>query len=76
MRFLSFPMCEKNVKHVSDVVGEWGLWQRNITYFSLSISLFSALNNLSVSFYAPNIQYWCADNNTDSNEVLISILVF
>ncbi|CAG2119725.1 unnamed protein product, partial [Medioppia subpectinata] len=57
-------MRRKNVRHVSDVVGEWGLWQFNITFFSVSISLFSALNNLSVSFYAPTVKHWCADSNT------------
>src|ERR1700733_5012454 len=55
----------ENVKHVSDVIGEWGKWQRNITFFALSISIFSAFNNLAVSFYAPDVKYYCADNDTD-----------
>ena len=55
-------MNGKKIKHISDVVGEWGPWQRNITLFTLSSNLFSAFNNLALSFYAPNISYWCSDN--------------
>ncbi|CAG2183164.1 unnamed protein product, partial [Oppiella nova] len=64
-------MRHRNVRNVSDVVGEWGLWQLNITSFSISISLFSALNNLSVSFYAPNVKYWCSDNTTSNQSQAI-----
>ena len=65
-------MSYKSVKNISDIVGEWGLWQKNITFFCVSISLFSALNNLSYSFYAPNITYHCADNTT--NQVIIATI--
>ncbi|XP_054158733.1 organic cation transporter protein-like [Oppia nitens] len=70
-------MRTTNVRHVvTDLVGDWGLWQLNIVMFSISISLFSALNNLSVSFYAPNIKYWCTDNDTTTTTTSASNQTF
>ncbi|XP_054158724.1 organic cation transporter protein-like, partial [Oppia nitens] len=57
---------QQTVRHVTDIIGEWGLWQLNIVVFSISLQLFLIWHTLSVSFYAPTISYWCSDNSTDA----------
>ncbi|XP_054158700.1 organic cation transporter protein-like [Oppia nitens] len=55
-----------SVQQVSDIIGDWGLWQLNIVVFSISIQLFLAFHTLAVSFYAPTIDYKCTDNDITS----------
>ncbi|XP_054158725.1 organic cation transporter protein-like [Oppia nitens] len=62
---MNSPTPTPNVRQVTDIIGEWGLWQLNIVLFSISCNIFLALNTLSVSFYAPTIKYWCSDNNNN-----------
>ncbi|XP_054158730.1 organic cation transporter protein-like [Oppia nitens] len=60
-------MKQQTVRHVlTDIIGEWGLWQLNIVVFAISLHIFMAINSLSVAFYAPTIKYWCADNNNNT----------
>ncbi|XP_054158732.1 organic cation transporter protein-like [Oppia nitens] len=63
----SSPPVGVVVRHVTDIVGEWGRWQLNIALFSISISLFSSLNNLAVTFYAPKVDYWCGDDGATTS---------
>ncbi|XP_054158731.1 organic cation transporter protein-like [Oppia nitens] len=51
-----------NVRQVTDIIGEWGLWQLNVVMFSITIQIFLAFQTLAVSFYAPTISYRCTDN--------------
>ncbi|XP_054158726.1 organic cation transporter protein-like [Oppia nitens] len=64
---MNSPKPTPNIRQVSDIIGEWGLWQLNIVMFSLSCNIFLALNTLSLPFYAPTINYWCSDNNNTNN---------
>ncbi|XP_054158745.1 organic cation transporter protein-like, partial [Oppia nitens] len=62
------PKPIHNVRHVTDIIGEWGLWQLNVVMFALSCNIFLAFHTLSVSFYAPTTSYWCSDNNNNNND--------
>lgn len=52
------PPVEDN--QLLEITGPYGRWQFYITIFLLIGNLFSAINALSGSFYAPNVDYWCA----------------
>lgn len=49
----------KEIKHVCDMIGDWGWWQINLVTFSISVAMFSAFNNLTSAFYAPTIPFEC-----------------
>ncbi|KAI1286803.1 Organic cation transporter protein [Halotydeus destructor] len=49
------------VKQMSDIIGHWGKWQRDIAIFVITCQTFSAFNGLSSAFYAPNVAFTCAD---------------
>ena len=49
------------VKHVADIVGEWGRWQFNFTSFCFILWAAAALNNMGYSFHAYNNDFWCSD---------------
>lgn len=53
------PVAKKEVKHVCDMIGDWGWWQINLVTFSISCAMFSAFNNLASAFYAPTIPFEC-----------------
>lgn len=47
------------VSNVSDIIGPWGPWQRNIFVFFFIGAMCSCWHSLGLSFYAPNISFWC-----------------
>ncbi|XP_054167878.1 organic cation transporter protein-like [Oppia nitens] len=47
------------VTNVSDIVGPWGRWQLNIFAYFFIGAMCSCWHSLGLSFYAPNISYWC-----------------
>jgi hypothetical protein len=51
---------DEEVAHVSDIVGSWGQWQRNIFIFFFIGAMCSCWHSLGLSFYAPNIDFWCS----------------
>ncbi|GFR03279.1 organic cation transporter protein [Trichonephila clavata] len=51
---------------VFDLVGGDGLWQRCLFLMFLFFAIPSATHNLAMSFYAPNLDHWCA-RPEDSN---------
>ncbi|XP_074603915.1 organic cation transporter protein-like [Brevipalpus obovatus] len=54
-------MSEKATS-VTDIIGEWGFWQANVFLFCLLNYVLQAFNSLSFYFFAPNINFWCADD--------------
>ncbi|KAI1305817.1 Solute carrier family 22 member 5 [Halotydeus destructor] len=48
-----------DIANVSDIVGDFGPWQRNIFAFFFVCGMFSAWHGLGLAFYAPDIDYWC-----------------
>lgn len=59
---MAIPATEKlQIKHVSDIIGEFGFYQRHFIIFVTCLSTFGAINNMGYSFHAPKIDYWCAD---------------
>lgn len=47
------------IESITDIIGDWGKWQKNIFFFYLSIAIFSAFNNLGLSLMSPKVDYWC-----------------
>ncbi|GBN06938.1 hypothetical protein AVEN_166465-1 [Araneus ventricosus] len=45
---------------IFDIVGGDGLWQRCIFLLVLFFSIPAGTHNLVMSFFAPNMDYWCA----------------
>jgi hypothetical protein len=52
---------EESVKHIADIVGEWGQWQRHLFCYFFILSAVTALNNLGYSFHSYNVDFWCSD---------------
>lgn len=48
------------LSNVSDIIGDWGRWQKRIFGFFFVGAMFSAWHGLSVSFYAQPTDFWCA----------------
>ena len=64
-------MVEKDVQNVSDIIGDWGRWQRNIFIFFFVGAMFSAWNGLALTFYAPDHSFQCPYPTTQtSNETI------
>ncbi|CAG2162653.1 unnamed protein product [Oppiella nova] len=55
--------CE--AKQISDLVGEWGIWQRNLTIFVFILTALNAYNDLSYTFHTYEVDYWCKDVPND-----------
>ncbi|CAG2171400.1 unnamed protein product [Oppiella nova] len=58
---------EDDVTNLSDIVGPWGQWQRNIFIYFFIGAMCSCWHSLGLSFYAPNVSYWCAKPHTYQN---------
>jgi hypothetical protein len=52
---------EESVKHIADIVGEWGQWQRHLFWYFFLLSAVSALNNIRYIFHSYNVDFWCSD---------------
>ena len=52
---------KSQVKHVADIIGEWGNWQRTLFIYAFIFDLISAFNNMGYSFYAFKVDFWCHD---------------
>ncbi len=52
---------EESVKHIADIVGEWGKWQSHLFWYFFLLSAVSALNNMGYSFHSYDVDFWCSD---------------
>jgi hypothetical protein len=52
---------EESVKHIADIVEEWGHWQRHLFWYCFLLSAVAALNNMGYSFHSYNVDFWCSD---------------
>ena len=52
---------EFQVKHVADIIGEWGNWQRALFIYASILGIFAALNNIGYTFHAFQVDFWCED---------------
>ncbi|CAG2118725.1 unnamed protein product, partial [Medioppia subpectinata] len=57
-----------DVKHIGDIVGEWGKWQFRLFIFCFIQESVSALNNMGYSFMAYDNDFWCSDVPPDYQE--------
>jgi hypothetical protein len=60
IKYLTTSSDDEEVANVSDIVGPWGQWQRNIFIFFFIGAMCSCWHSLGLSFYAPNIDFWCS----------------
>ena len=51
----------RQVKHVADIVGEFGKWQFRMCCFCFVLYAMEAVNNLGYAFHAFNNEHWCSD---------------
>ena len=49
------------VRHIADIVGEWGSWQFNFASFCFIVWAASTVNNMGYSFHGFDNKYWCSD---------------
>lgn len=63
---------EVQITAVSDIVGDFGPWQRTVFAFFFICGMFSAWNSLAVAFFAPEVKHWCEGNTIDSSTDLLS----
>ena len=53
--------AKSEVKHVADIVGEWGKWQFHLASYIFVLWAAAALNNMGYTFHAFNNDFWCSD---------------
>ena len=66
---------KKEVKHVADIVGEYGRWQFHMCCFYIVQNALGAINNLGYAFHAFNHEFWCSDVPIDYQVILNSFLL-
>ena len=52
---------EQEVKHIADIVGEWGKWQLQLFVYCFLWSAVAAFTNMGYSFHAKSVDFWCSD---------------
>ena len=67
----------QSVKHITDIVGEWGKWQRHLVAYCFILWAVAAINNMGYSFHAYDVEFWCSDVPIDYPVInrFISIIV-
>jgi hypothetical protein len=50
-----------NVKHIADIVGEWGKWQKHLFCYIFILWAVAAINNMAHSFHTFSVDFWCSD---------------
>ncbi len=51
----------KEVLNVSDIIGDWGKWQRNLSFLVFFQGIAMALCTMGFSFHAFKVEFWCHD---------------
>ena len=51
----------EDVKHASDIIGNWGPVQRKVFLFFILLYIVAPFQNLSMVFYAPKLNFYCHD---------------
>ena len=59
-------VAEDAVTGVSDIVGDFGRWQKIVFAFFFTCGAFSAWNSLALSFYAPQVKHWCLSQDLNA----------
>lgn len=66
---------QKHETSISDLVGPFGSWQRNIALFYFFAYILSTFNNLGITFHNAKTDYVCVDVLTNNN-ITINNTVF
>ena len=62
---------DHEVTHVSEIIGGFGFFQKKVFAFFFICGIFSAWNGLALSFYGPEIDYWCENTEWTSKNISI-----
>ncbi|CAG2119518.1 unnamed protein product, partial [Medioppia subpectinata] len=54
-----------DVKHIADIVGEWGKWQFVFCTYCFLLWGSAAFINMGYAFHAKSVDFWCADTPTN-----------
>lgn len=63
---------ETPVTCVSDIVGDFGPWQRIVFAFFFVCGIFSAWNALAITFFAPEVKHWCDQGDESLTDTLLT----
>mgnify|MGYP007023914409 CR=1 FL=1 len=71
---MNFEMKKtKEVKHVADIIGEWGNWRRHFFIYLFIQDIIGSFNNMGYSFNAFETDFWCEDVPKDYKVLIYSI---
>ena len=56
-------------KHISDIIGNWGPYQRRIFLIATIIYIANPIQNLSLVLYTPQLDFWCTDPLVERNNL-------
>ena len=56
-------------KHISDIIGNWGPYQRRIFLIATIIYIANPIQNLSLVLYTPRLDFWCTDPLVERNNL-------
>ena len=56
-----------DVKHASDIIGNWGPIQRKVFLFFVIIYTVGPFQNLSLVFFAPKLDFYCQDSHHNAS---------
>ena len=69
-------MSTPEVKHISDIVGEWGKWQLELFVYCFLLSSAAAFVNMGYSFHAKSVDFWCSDVPQQELHFNVNIISF
>lgn len=50
---------EEVIEHATDIIGEWGPYQRWVIIVLTSIYIIAPFQNIGIVLYAPKLKFWC-----------------
>jgi OCT family organic cation transporter-like MFS transporter 4/5 len=58
---------DSDVKHASDIIGDWGPVQSKVFIFFVCIYTVGPFQNLSLVFFAPKLDFYCLDSHHNTS---------
>lgn len=50
---------DEDIRHATDIIGEWGPYQRNVLIIITALYCIAPFQSLGVVFYTPKLDFWC-----------------
>ncbi|CAG2100135.1 unnamed protein product [Medioppia subpectinata] len=70
--YIAFIKDTIQVKHIADIVGEWGKWQFILCAHCFLLWSSAAFINMGYAFHAKRVDFWCADTPTNITSLTLS----